>query len=80
MSSSINAENIYQGDIITVTTTLNGNVIELPIAYSANAGVFTPTEGSIITSAESEYNATTLGDAQITIDVMGVQIVISFTV
>ena len=80
LSSSINLENIYKGDSVTVTTTLNGNVIELPIVLSANAGTITPNETIIIDSEVSAYDATDLGDVEISIDVLGVKNVISFTV
>ncbi|SFL59699.1 Protein of unknown function [Methanobrevibacter olleyae] len=80
LSSKIEQENIYNGDLVTVTTTLENNEIELPITLNVNIGEITPNEATITSSEVSIYNATTLGDAVITIDVLGIKNEINFFV
>ena len=81
LSSVLSKEgDIFVDDIVTVTTTLNGNVIELPIVFSVEVGTITPDEATITDSALSTYNATASGDEEIVIDVLGIKNVISFKV
>lgn len=80
LSSTIRQDKIYQGDLVTVTTTLDNCVIELPIALDVNLGTITPNETNITTIEVSTYNATTLGDVVITIDVLGIKNKLNFTV
>lgn len=49
LSSTIRQDKIYQGDLVTVTTTLDNCVIELPIALDVNLGTITPNETNITT-------------------------------
>jgi len=80
LSSFINQDKIYQGDLVTITTTLDGNVIELPIAFDAVLGEITPDMSLMTTGSVSTYNATALGDEVVTIDVLGIKNEIRFTV
>ena len=80
LSSTLSQENVYAGDLVTITTTLNGNVVQLPAVFDAILGKITPNETSMTDSVVSTYNATTLGDEVITVDVLGIKNEIKFTV
>ena len=80
LSSTLNNNQVYVGDLVTITTTLNNNVVELPVVIDANLGTVTPSEATIISSVISTYNATALGDVVVTFDVLGIKNEIKFTV
>ena len=79
LSSTIDKDLIFAGDLVTVTTTL-GNVIELPVVFDANLGSVTPNEATILGQVVSTYNATDMGDVIVTVDVLGIKNEIKFTV
>ena len=80
LSSTLSQETVYAGDLVTITTTLNNNVVQLPVVFDAILGKITPNETAMTNSVVSTYNATTLGDEVITVDVLGVKNEIKFTV
>ena len=80
LSSTLSQENVYVGDLITITTTLNGNVLELPVVITTDLGTVVPNETTMTTSAVFTYNATVLDDVVVTIDVLGIKNEIKFTV
>ena len=80
LSSTLSQEDVYVGDLVTVTTTLNNNVVQLPVVFDVILGKITPNETTMTNSVVSTYNATTLGDEVITVDVLGVKNDIKFTV
>lgn len=80
LSSNISQDKIFVGDLVTITTILNNNVLELPILLDANKGEITPNETTLIATSTSTYTATDSGDVVITIDVLGIKNEIKLTI
>ncbi|WP_405274219.1 DUF3344 domain-containing protein [Methanobrevibacter sp.] len=79
LSSKIGQDKVYRGDLVTVTTTLENNVVELPVILGCNIGNIAPMADLVATSV-SIYDATEIGDAVITIDVLGIKNEVKFSV
>ena len=80
LSSKIRSGDIYETNLVTVTTTLENNVVELPIILDVDIGSIVPSETKITSNEVSVYNATVMGDEVITINVLGIENVIKFKV